>query len=298
MTACEPHELAPTFEDLAVEREDELDAIWRNSARYEQEEDPIKFEPMDPELDASFKGLDRSSIPATADSLVSSGIGLQVFLKHSKTQDQRTPMQAMGHQSGPAIMSYGTAIAQFHESEPAKARADSSPKSEQSPESSMEVGKIASLSSEEQWALLGPKKFLGYAALLARQYVKLVTNREEAKKADDSQPKSADEPVKSKNAPNENGWPPVEDLDWTGSTNWIKNCKDTVKAFGTETLVSWTKKRREVRNTVIPELERWRHPKDCDDGSAADPPLSSFYKGTYLGKRDLRSIGIKLDKPS
>jgi hypothetical protein len=67
-----------------MECEDELRQIWCNAAKSEVDDGFVLFCPEDPMCKLPFKGMDRSNIPATADTLVSDGIGLQVFIKAGK----------------------------------------------------------------------------------------------------------------------------------------------------------------------------------------------------------------------
>ncbi|PVH94477.1 hypothetical protein DM02DRAFT_661014 [Periconia macrospinosa] len=104
--------------------------------------------------------------------------------------------------------------------------------------------------THEQWALFGSKKHMADAAILARQYAKLVAEKERKKStkpegvkqvenSNEDDGSSTASPATSEN-PTEtttnSEWPPVEQLDWAGFTNWLFRCKQADKKFGKETL--------------------------------------------------------------
>lgn len=72
----------------------------------------MKFRLEDPSRRYSYEGLDHSSIPATPDALLSDGTGLLCFLRAGKLIG-RQYTQALGEDSGPAIMNYGAALNMF-----------------------------------------------------------------------------------------------------------------------------------------------------------------------------------------
>jgi hypothetical protein len=92
-----------------VEREDDLRQIWR---KWRNDDAFVRLCSEDPTCKLPFKGFDRSNIPATTDTLVNDGIGLQVFLKAGKAS-QKLPNQSMGDRTDPSIMSYGRALEMF-----------------------------------------------------------------------------------------------------------------------------------------------------------------------------------------
>jgi hypothetical protein len=164
------------------------------------------------------------------------------------------------------------------------------------------------LSEDQQWALFGSKKHMADAAILARQYAKLVADKERKKSTNeegieqvknDNQDdgSSTASPVTSEN-PTEtttnSEWPPVDQLDWAGFTNWVYRCKQVDKAFGRETLPSWNKQREERRATVLAQLRAWVLPPGFDDGSSSHQPPTQFYTGPPRCILDGKKLGLDL----
>jgi hypothetical protein len=267
----------------------------------------VRFCSKDPTCKLPFKGFDRFNIPATADTLVSDGIGLQIFLKAGKAS-QRLPKQSVGDRTDPSIISYGRAIEMFgvpdgpgedwrQAGEPSTepvaslreelAQVDitkTTPKPEQQEaRTEYDYRRLRDwqpqttplLSEEQQWVLFGSKKHISDAAILARQYTKLVAE----KLAGDTTTNS--------------GWPLVEQLDWAGFTNWIHRCKSVDKAFGRATLPSWNKEREQRRATVVAKLKAWVPPQGFDDGSSSHQPPTQFYTGEPLCFSDAKRLGFK-----
>ncbi|TGO09022.1 hypothetical protein BTUL_0182g00090 [Botrytis tulipae] len=339
-TFKDPIDISTAFEMKAVQLEEAIEQIWRNAARNEKNSDFISFSREDPANQASFAGLSRTTIPATPDSLVRDGIGLEVFLRNAKDMKERRPDLALGEEPGPAIMSYGAALDMFG------VPAGPSPKPKPSLEGQMTQCAIATegpegselsgpktehdmrqrdsyhplskplLLPEDQWALFASNKFMGDTAILARQYAKLVIERdqEEARvraekqkmekqkgkqKAQmDTQPDEslAAGPIVSR-GPTKNGWPLVESLDFAGFTNWVRTCKAADKTFGRETLKLWNTARKRRRNDIIAQIKAWEAPKGFKDGSADHPdPKKYFPQDVSLDELDLKSMGIQLKR--
>lgn len=101
----EPDMLSQAFEDDAVRREQEMNDLWGSKWP--------KFKTEDPTRTSSFKGLDRTKIPANADYLVNDPIGLEIFLRLAKHRIPSHPLSAVGLHPGPAFMSYGSAVAKY-----------------------------------------------------------------------------------------------------------------------------------------------------------------------------------------
>jgi hypothetical protein len=72
-----------------------------------------KFKKEDPTRTSSFKGLDRTKIPANSNYLINDPIGLGIFLRLAKNRTPSHPMSAVGLSPGPAFMSYGSAVAKY-----------------------------------------------------------------------------------------------------------------------------------------------------------------------------------------
>jgi hypothetical protein len=113
----EPDMLSQAFEQDAAEREQELLDIWRAGASTPSEMEFPKSKREDPNHKSSFKGLDRTKIPANADYLVNMPMGLEIFLRLAKNRVPPHPLYAVGLSPGPAFMSYGSAVAEFGEPE-------------------------------------------------------------------------------------------------------------------------------------------------------------------------------------
>ena len=182
-----------------------MQQIWLNSSKTEEEFDLLRDEI--PNCKLSYRDLDRSTIPALPDTLITEGVGFGVFLKVGKTS-QKLPKNAVGVNAGPALMSYGRALdmfgmpdgpgenppdmsgsdakasvedsmAQCVVTQPAPALSESSePKSELDYRQIQGPRTPALLSEKDQWALFDSRKFMGDAAVLAQQYAKLVREKE------------------------------------------------------------------------------------------------------------------------
>ncbi|KAL6706508.1 hypothetical protein ACN47E_005447 [Coniothyrium glycines] len=332
----DPNALSEAFEDIATERENELRQIWRSAAKSKVDDGFVLFCQEDPTCELSFKGLDRSNIPATADTLVSDGVGLQVFLKAGRAS-QRLPIKSVGDQIEPSIMSHGRALEMFGVPDgPGKDwRQASEPSTKHVvrdtlaqvdiTETTSEAGKQEArteydhkrlfdgespttplLSEDQQWALFGSKKHMADAAILARQYSKLVADKERKKDTERERSKQ----VKNGNQDDENstgspvgnptetttssGWPPVDQLDWAGFTNWIYRCKQADKTFGRETLPSWNKQREQRRAKIIAQLKAWVPPPGFDDGSSSHQPPTQYYTGPPRCMIDSEKYGLNL----
>lgn len=164
------------------------------------------------------------------------------------------------------------------------------------------------LSEDQQWALFGSKKHMADAAILAHQYAKLVAEKErkkstkqegsrQVKNGNQDDGSSTASPATSKN-PTEttanSGWPPVDQLDWAGLTNWLSRCKQVDKTFGKETLPSWNKQREQRRATVVTQLKAWVPPQGFDDGSSSHQHPQQFYTGTPRCILDAKKLGYNL----
>jgi hypothetical protein len=182
--ATEPAMLSQAFEENAADREQELLDIWRAGASTPKEMEFPKFETEDPSRKSTFKGLDRTKIPATADYLINMPIGLEVFLRLAKNKTPSHPMSAIGLSPGPAFMSYGSAVAKYG---PPKAPGEDWPSEDQDggvdrPQAAPEVtsaidDNIAPEPTTDLWALFKENRFLNYTALLVAQYAKLVRKK-------------------------------------------------------------------------------------------------------------------------
>ncbi|KAH0030846.1 hypothetical protein KCU78_g2950, partial [Aureobasidium melanogenum] len=239
--------LAEAFEKDAAAQELEIDDTFRRVYRRE----PRKFTTESPEFERkgdrpapSFKGLDLTNIPATPDSLLDSPLRLEIFLRAG-----RNPTSAIGPNPGPAIMSYGRALAMFGEPE---THTESIPKTEREyrERDTSNPPTAPILSEEEQWALFTEDKCLPYSQLLVGEYTRRVeakTNVDKAKTPDASDKKES----------STGDWPDVEGHDWAGLTNWIHECIERDNKFFEVTLPSWKKQKEDQHATMIERLSKW-----------------------------------------
>jgi hypothetical protein len=269
---------------------------------------------------------------------VSDGIGLQIFLKAGRAS-QRLPNTSVGDRTDPAIMSYGRALEMFgvpdgpgndwrQASEPSTepvvreilAQVDitetTSKAEKQEARTEYDYRRLSDLqppttpllSEDQQWALFSSKKHMADVAILARQYAKLVaekeleesTKREGVKQVkndnqdDGSSTASLVTPEDPTKTTTDSGWPPVEQLDWAGFTNWVFRCKQVDKAFGRETLPSWNKQREQRRATIVAQLKAWVPPPGFDDGSSSHQPPTQYYTGPPRCMIDAKKLGLNL----
>lgn len=330
-----------TFKRHADGRAEEHARVWRSKAPTEAESEFVEFRRETANHPGSFKGLERSKIEATPDCLVKDGIGLQVFLKGGKITDDdgkvvrhRLPTQAIGDQAGRAFMSYGAAIDMFglpdapggdpDSDDEADADAEASLqdsmarcgiKEPEEPATELEFRLLSDsyeqteplLSEAEQWAMFQSGKFISDVSVLARQYVKLVEEKElaaaEAKKqAERKERRKKNDTMEEQSGVEEevivddpaapNGpWPAVEGLDWAGFTNWVKRCQDLDPKFSRVTL-EWAKQRR-GRRALIKIFEQSKAPADYDNGSKNHPDPRDYWRfeDKTLGMIDMARLG-------
>ena len=113
-TANEPETLARAFAELSEEAIFEETNLWYTAMG----EELAPLVDADPKFEIAYEGLDRSQIPATADSLISEGKGLWIFMYAGRfLMEQRTPTQTVGEIAGPAFMSHGRALHMFGDAE-------------------------------------------------------------------------------------------------------------------------------------------------------------------------------------
>ena len=169
----EPHTLAKAFKKYANARELGMDDAFRREFRRERlnwvTADP-EFEKADERPASTFKGLDLANILAIPDFFLSSPAGLEIFLRAAKS---RNPRLAISSDPGPAIMSYGRALAMFGQPE---SHTESMPRTEREyrKRDTLNPLTVAILSEKEQWALFTKDKCLPYTEMLVSEYVKHV----------------------------------------------------------------------------------------------------------------------------
>jgi hypothetical protein len=170
----EPDMLADAFEQDAARREEEMQALWGT--------DFPKFKREDPTRQSSFKGLDRTKIPANADYLINDPIGLEIFLRLAKNRVPSHPMSAVGLSPGPAFMSYGSAVAEYGAPE----APGEDWLSDEDVDTFNAAPEAASGSDSEMehnpwsWSLFKDNSFIKYTSMLVAEYAKLVRERSQA----------------------------------------------------------------------------------------------------------------------
>ncbi len=176
------------------------------------------------------------------------------------------------------------------------------------------------LAEPAQWQLFRTGKLLPHTALLSRQYCHLVAQKKleerEAENANTKAAKSADQPsagssntseqtetaktvTKAPDASEEatttnTSWPPSEEQDWVGFTNWVARCEKADPTFGQEFVVSWAKARQARIKDLQERLDAWSPPKDFW-ANYNFPRPTDFYRGPPIDIEDAEKIGIKLD---
>ncbi|KAK1070153.1 hypothetical protein LTR12_017537 [Friedmanniomyces endolithicus] len=110
---AEQDSLQAAFELDAAEREAEGWQMLQRTTGVKGTDVRVYFDTEDTTAERQpFQGLNRTSIPATPDSLISEGLGFQMFLNYAK-DSTRLPKDALGQEPGGAVMSLGRAIRMF-----------------------------------------------------------------------------------------------------------------------------------------------------------------------------------------
>jgi hypothetical protein len=167
----EPDMLANAFEQDAARREQEMQVLWGT--------DFPKFKREVPNRKSSFKGLDRTKIPANADYLINDPMGLEIFLRLAKNRVPSHPMSAVGLSTGPAFMSYGSAVAKYGAPE----APGEDWLSDEDVDTVNAVPEVPSAFDSEtepnilSWSLFNDNSFLKYTSMLTAQYAKLVREK-------------------------------------------------------------------------------------------------------------------------
>jgi hypothetical protein len=323
---------AAIFETRAGEREAELQSLWRSASPTANENGFEPFRAENTSRVFQFKGRDLSDMEATPDFLVDIGVGLWVFLKSAKGTDV-LPNKALDNQNKPAKMAYGRAIAMFgapvgpgrddepDEGVPLEKELQKLNLTDPMTEHKWRRGdgdypftNTELLNEPAQWQLFLPHKLLQDTHLLARQYCHTVAlakkkaeedrQAEAAKSANQSSvsplstsspPKGTEASIASKEAtPLNSNWPPPEEQDWVGFTNWITRCKKTDPKFGAKFVVPWTTARQARVKDLQNGLMKWSPPETFDDGRARFPEPTQFYKGPNIDHEDAKKLGLKV----
>ena len=200
----------------------------------------------------------------------------------------------------------------------------------------MQSRKPPAQSEDSQWETFASNRYLADISILARQYVKLVARkaeqlakekkekemkeREENEKKETKEKKqkqkqkqeeekgepSGESPAAGVVVPKSSsdytgGWPPVDELDWIGFTNWVHECKKLDPTFKKGTLKSWHAQRTDRAN-VVEQLRNWAPPTQFQDGLSYGPTPDQFFAvdesipagdQRHLGNIDLEYLGLK-----
>ena len=169
--------LVDAFEQDAARREQEMHGLWGSKWP--------KFKTEDPTRTSSFKGLDRTKIPANPDYLVNDPIGLEIFLRLAKHRTPSHTMSAVGLSPGPAFISYGSAVAKYG---PPEAPGEDWPSEvliDGIVDRDSTAQEVSSASDNEftptlpklSCAFFKESSFLEYTSLLVAEYAKLVREK-------------------------------------------------------------------------------------------------------------------------
>ncbi|KAK4900347.1 hypothetical protein LTR27_002572 [Elasticomyces elasticus] len=109
----EPDKLEAAFAQETAAGEQELwSVLQQGSAGDETKDARIRFKDAEHLTGQPFQGLDRSTIPATPDSLLSETLGFQMYMRIGKSLG-RSPDIAVGQKEDVAIMAHGRANIMF-----------------------------------------------------------------------------------------------------------------------------------------------------------------------------------------
>ena len=278
----------------------------------------------DPNFQAAFTGLDRSRIPATADSLVSEGQGLSTFMYSGRAlPERRMPMQTVGETAGPAYMSHGRALHMFGEltdpgnNKTAAATASSSPlvgepsDGQQSATNLVEplltelqkVSVVPAPRTEAEFREQNPKVYertksivpegkeawtfvLGFEKF-ARWIPMLSSQYAELVRARDD---------KTKLYGMHKDWPLAESLTFEGFTNWILRCKKADLDFARTTIKKWESDLAKRKADIQARLEANKVHDTYSDARLRLPRATTYYNGPALMPKDMKKIGLTFTK--
>lgn len=182
---------------------------------------------------------------------------------------------------------------------------------------------------EDDWSLLGPRKFMPFTNLLAREYVKRVEEKErvaeeaekqrlaaeeekrrlakkEEKEGKKAEP-SGEDSVAVSEAPQSSteltldadGWPTVGELTLAGFTDWISKCKN---ADGKWVILpackEWQTKRNALANSLYDKVRDHILPADFNFGQNRFLNPATFYTGEPLGRLEKSKDEKRNKKPA
>jgi hypothetical protein len=306
-------------------REDDTEALWREGAASMAEKSGLKFKTETVDRVASYTDLDRTKVEATADNLLEMPTGLAIFLRHARNRQPHHPMSTIGPAPGPAIVSYGRACAMF--GEPTRPKDDWPTEDPVSGSVQVDIGQLSPpdeltlaqpstereyrqldasrpptvsiLSEKEQWALFTKDRWLAYTEVLAREYVRLVKEKERLEEAKTAEQSGTDKEESSEPITGPTGLPLVEGLDFAGFTNWIHRCEQVDETFRLKTVPSWDHdkvRRYDLRTTLSSWNLEAALANGYDDGSArySSQPGTHYPLARSICNIDSKKAGFEL----
>ena len=247
---------------------------------------------------------------------------MEVFLRRRGTTGA-PPTQALGGHSGPAIMSYGRALAtlppKLEESEESSEIKWPGSLANQVAKLSLETGAgvqagsfntptAPKLSEEEQWGLFKVGKLLPEVAITCSQYTKLQARLAKAEKQWQARKEEAESDgkpfVETKEEAFANvmkdcrGWPApaATGPDFPGYTNWVNDLKKADKKLGSATLKNWRAERENRVKAVEKNLTAWHPPENVNQRFNHPDPKEFFNQPKMLALSDLKRMGFKYEE--
>ncbi|KAI6800539.1 hypothetical protein KC361_g2354 [Hortaea werneckii] len=308
------------FQDLVESKAEELYAPFRRA--FPDDDQAGKFVPEGHSAQRAFEGLDRSKIPATPDSLISEGVGLETYLFAARNLGPRVegvatprlPTTAVGEKFTPTFMSTGRAIKMF--GLPEDPGDDEPPKIDE-----MAALSVALKDCDLSDCNVGPaqlttltearteREFREQNERLAKtsstlseedQWMKFdkkrFMNRTELLAGEyyglamKKGPKTSAETGADEATPaaNPSPWPAVEEPDFAGFTNWIAACERTDNKFGAVTMAQWARDRKQAQAAVQEQLDQV---PPFDDRTLGLGSAAEFYDGEPILQTTLRELG-------
>ena len=319
----------------ATERANEFLQIWLNVEVFIVEKDFVEFCVKNLKCDFSFKDVNRSVISTLTDSLLKKNFDLQQFLRIDKTM-KKLSIHALSDAFDSTIMNYDRAFQKFdvsNESENDIWRQKSESNAKFSIENSIAQISIAEkatstsmfeikiekkfrqqrnwcfpiaslLSSDEQWVLFDSFKYLKYTIILARQYYKLIVEKQAKKTQKSKKSKkivkneqfdenSTIDSVVSNVALNSEEWSLVDQFDFEKFTSWISRCKETISFFSKTIFRSWKTDRNARQKSLVDKLKRWEFFSNFDYESSKHSNSKHYYKESSFFEKNLKILNIK-----
>lgn len=313
--------------DIAEEEMFEESNLWLMAMG----EPLVQLVDADPDFKVEHEELDRSQIPATADSLVSEGDGLMMFMAAGRSlRDERTPTQTVGETGGQAFMSHGRALHMFGDTmPPGSGKPTSNEKSADVPSGGTsaqpsdavqesEDDMLEPLLTELQTSSVAsePRTEAQFREMYPKVYRPTKSTVPEGKN-----PWTAvlgfskfgrwtpmlcsqyTELVRAKERHNTVhgyfGWPAVASLTFEGFTNWVLDCKRVDPLFGRVTLGLWENNMKQRKATILEALNAraGKVRASYNDARQGHPRATQYYNGKEsLILRDAKKLGLTIGK--